>query len=174
MEHQVQTGVDLHSADETSSSASSLFHGGTLPTAWLGDDTDDGSLSSLETGEKTSSINDVKIAFEGRSDGPADANVQDLEHSQELDPSLSFQPGKAYEVRGSPGFVLHHIGECIPCLYHTRKADGCRKGDDCDHCHLCNVSEAKRRRNRNQLEAHKAHRRAARREATRESKASDS
>ena len=32
MEHQVHTGVDLHSADETSSSASSLFHGDTLPT----------------------------------------------------------------------------------------------------------------------------------------------
>ena len=151
-----------------------FFMGGTLPTAWLGDATDDGSLSSPDTGEKTSSISDVKIAFDGRSDSPVEAKLQDLEHAQELDPTaagsfgLPFQPGKAYEVRGSPGFVLHHIGECSPCLYHTRKADGCRKGDD------CNVSEAKKRRNRNQLEAHKAHRRAARREATRESKASDS
>eukprot|EP00439_Symbiodinium_sp_Y106_P082266 s759_g21.t1 len=34
--------------------------------AWLGDATDDGSLSSPDTGEKTSSINDVKIAFDGR------------------------------------------------------------------------------------------------------------
>lgn len=51
--------------------------------------------------------------------------------------------------------TLHAQGRCAPCLYYTRKKDGCRKGDDCTHCHICSRQEAKRRRNRNHLEARK-------------------
>eukprot|EP00435_Cladocopium_sp_Y103_P004494 s2783_g1.t1 len=39
---------------------------------------------------------------------------------------------------------------CVPCLYFTRKEDGCRKGDACAHCHLCTPQEARTRRNRMQ------------------------
>ena len=174
--------MQLDSADdEVSSSASSIFLGGKLPTVWLGDD-DDGSLSSLHTDGKTSDRKDIKSVFDGRSESPVDDKHQELERSQELDPAaarsiaLRFQHGEAYEVRGSAGFVLHQIGQCMPCLYHTRKADGCHKGDNCDHCHFCTKREAKTRRNRIQLEAHKAQRRASRASgnAAGESKGSDS
>lgn len=51
--------------------------------------------------------------------------------------------------------TLHAQGRCAPCLFYTRKKDGCRKGDDCEHCHICSKQEAKRRRNKNQCEARK-------------------
>mmetsp|Transcript_103514 Transcript_103514/g.144189 ORF Transcript_103514/g.144189 Transcript_103514/m.144189 type:complete len:122 (+) Transcript_103514:78-443(+) len=43
---------------------------------------------------------------------------------------------------------LHLRGECRPCLFFSRKADGCRKGNGCDHCHLCTAAEVKKRVNR--------------------------
>mmetsp|Transcript_5348 Transcript_5348/g.12279 ORF Transcript_5348/g.12279 Transcript_5348/m.12279 type:complete len:181 (+) Transcript_5348:26-568(+) len=52
--------------------------------------------------------------------------------------------------------ILHLNGQCTPCLFFTRKADGCRKGDACEHCHLCTAEEARKRRNRMVLEARKA------------------
>mmetsp|Transcript_13510 Transcript_13510/g.32076 ORF Transcript_13510/g.32076 Transcript_13510/m.32076 type:complete len:95 (+) Transcript_13510:87-371(+) len=41
---------------------------------------------------------------------------------------------------------MHRAGLCVPCLFFTQKADGCRKGDTCSHCHLCDASEAAARR----------------------------
>ncbi|CAJ1424871.1 unnamed protein product [Effrenium voratum] len=52
----------------------------------------------------------------------------------------------------------HRSGRCDPCLFFTRKADGCHKGDACAHCHICTWDEAKRRKNRLRLEQRKARR----------------
>eukprot|EP00931_Biecheleriopsis_adriatica_P057450 TRINITY_DN34076_c0_g2_i1.p1 TRINITY_DN34076_c0_g2~~TRINITY_DN34076_c0_g2_i1.p1 ORF type:complete len:209 (+),score=32.10 TRINITY_DN34076_c0_g2_i1:41-667(+) len=39
----------------------------------------------------------------------------------------------------------HFAGTCKPCAY-LRKADGCRRGRDCDFCHLCPGNEIKKRK----------------------------
>mmetsp|Transcript_128122 Transcript_128122/g.304171 ORF Transcript_128122/g.304171 Transcript_128122/m.304171 type:complete len:192 (-) Transcript_128122:151-726(-) len=57
---------------------------------------------------------------------------------------------------------LHRLGRCLPCLFHTRKGDGCRLGVDCTYCHLCTPAEAKKRRNRISYEKKKQNRAAAR------------
>ncbi|CAJ1337734.1 unnamed protein product [Effrenium voratum] len=41
---------------------------------------------------------------------------------------------------------MHVAGLCVPCLFHSSKADGCRKGDACSHCHFCSRSEVSHRR----------------------------
>lgn len=38
----------------------------------------------------------------------------------------------------------HVRGECRPCAYFRHKADGCRQGDDCPFCHLCDHDAIKR------------------------------
>ncbi|CAJ1460498.1 unnamed protein product [Effrenium voratum] len=43
---------------------------------------------------------------------------------------------------------LHRTGQCKPCIFLYRKADGCRMGDSCTHCHLCTEREMKQRKNR--------------------------
>mmetsp|Transcript_52689 Transcript_52689/g.96441 ORF Transcript_52689/g.96441 Transcript_52689/m.96441 type:complete len:234 (+) Transcript_52689:84-785(+) len=43
--------------------------------------------------------------------------------------------------RGSEG---HLNGQCKPCAYFWSQADGCRRGDDCDFCHLCDSSAMKK------------------------------
>ncbi|CAJ1360902.1 unnamed protein product [Effrenium voratum] len=48
---------------------------------------------------------------------------------------------------------LHRIGQCVPCFFSARKADGCRKGSDCTHCHLCTVQDLKRRKRQLQAQA---------------------
>merc|ERR1712217_725042 len=40
----------------------------------------------------------------------------------------------------------HSRGECKPCAYFMHKADGCRQGNDCQFCHLCDKGEGKKRR----------------------------
>ena len=42
----------------------------------------------------------------------------------------------------------HRAGNCRPCIFFRRKADGCQRGDACSHCHFCTQKEAKRRRNK--------------------------
>lgn len=39
---------------------------------------------------------------------------------------------------------LHSRGECRPCAYFAFKKDGCRMGDDCEFCHLCDRSQVRR------------------------------
>jgi len=39
---------------------------------------------------------------------------------------------------------LHIRGECRPCAYFAFKKDGCRMGDDCEFCHLCDRSQVRR------------------------------
>mmetsp|Transcript_48928 Transcript_48928/g.126160 ORF Transcript_48928/g.126160 Transcript_48928/m.126160 type:complete len:123 (+) Transcript_48928:84-452(+) len=35
---------------------------------------------------------------------------------------------------------------CRPCAYFKLKADGCRKGSDCEFCHDCSMKDIRRRR----------------------------
>eukprot|EP00438_Fugacium_kawagutii_P036372 Skav223638 [mRNA] locus=scaffold46:319985:337811:+ [translate_table: standard] len=42
----------------------------------------------------------------------------------------------------------HLRGTCRPCLFYTRKADGCRKGNDCSHCHFCTRTQLHSKTNR--------------------------
>ncbi|CAE7850800.1 unnamed protein product [Symbiodinium sp. KB8] len=42
----------------------------------------------------------------------------------------------------------HNNGRCFPCIFFSLKGNGCRKGDDCTHCHVCRPHEIRRRRNR--------------------------
>ncbi|CAE7225994.1 unnamed protein product, partial [Symbiodinium necroappetens] len=42
----------------------------------------------------------------------------------------------------------HCAKTCRPCIFIHRKADGCRKGNLCSHCHFCTPEEAKRRQKR--------------------------
>eukprot|EP00929_Paragymnodinium_shiwhaense_P047562 TRINITY_DN2411_c0_g1_i1.p1 TRINITY_DN2411_c0_g1~~TRINITY_DN2411_c0_g1_i1.p1 ORF type:complete len:136 (-),score=37.65 TRINITY_DN2411_c0_g1_i1:765-1172(-) len=39
---------------------------------------------------------------------------------------------------------LHQRGECRPCAYFAFKKDGCRMGDECEYCHLCDRSDIRR------------------------------
>eukprot|EP00929_Paragymnodinium_shiwhaense_P123671 TRINITY_DN977_c0_g1_i1.p2 TRINITY_DN977_c0_g1~~TRINITY_DN977_c0_g1_i1.p2 ORF type:complete len:140 (-),score=31.60 TRINITY_DN977_c0_g1_i1:534-953(-) len=39
---------------------------------------------------------------------------------------------------------LHAKGECRPCAYFAFKKDGCRMGEDCEFCHLCDRSQVRR------------------------------
>jgi hypothetical protein len=43
---------------------------------------------------------------------------------------------------GSSG---HDAGTCKPCIWYWRQG-GCRRGDDCEHCHLCDAQEIRRRK----------------------------
>mmetsp|Transcript_120928 Transcript_120928/g.342041 ORF Transcript_120928/g.342041 Transcript_120928/m.342041 type:complete len:165 (-) Transcript_120928:63-557(-) len=38
----------------------------------------------------------------------------------------------------------HLLGQCKPCAYFLHKADGCRWGEDCQFCHLCDRYAIKR------------------------------
>ncbi|CAJ1440214.1 unnamed protein product [Effrenium voratum] len=58
------------------------------------------------------------------------------------------------------GRRLHEAGSCNPCLFFTRKKDGCWRGEACDHCHICSRDEAKIRRNRLTGQARRARRQA--------------
>lgn len=46
----------------------------------------------------------------------------------------------------SSGAQAHALGQCTPCAYFWYKKDGCRKGDECQFCHLCQKGEIKRRK----------------------------
>eukprot|EP00931_Biecheleriopsis_adriatica_P082723 TRINITY_DN56173_c0_g1_i1.p1 TRINITY_DN56173_c0_g1~~TRINITY_DN56173_c0_g1_i1.p1 ORF type:complete len:198 (+),score=43.37 TRINITY_DN56173_c0_g1_i1:61-594(+) len=41
---------------------------------------------------------------------------------------------------------LHNAGLCRPCSYFCFKPDGCRMGDSCEFCHLCDMKQAKERK----------------------------
>ena len=58
----------------------------------------------------------------------------------------------------------HNQGRCFPCLFFTSRGDGCRKGDDCTHCHVCRPHEIRRRRNHIAAERKAARKAAARRQ----------
>eukprot|EP00929_Paragymnodinium_shiwhaense_P009064 TRINITY_DN113108_c0_g1_i1.p1 TRINITY_DN113108_c0_g1~~TRINITY_DN113108_c0_g1_i1.p1 ORF type:complete len:141 (+),score=30.38 TRINITY_DN113108_c0_g1_i1:83-505(+) len=39
---------------------------------------------------------------------------------------------------------LHAKGKCRPCAYYAFKKDGCRMGESCEFCHLCDRSQVRR------------------------------
>ncbi|CAE8693734.1 unnamed protein product [Polarella glacialis] len=47
----------------------------------------------------------------------------------------------------------HRLGLCEPCIYFACKPGGCRKGDECNWCHFCDVDTAKSRRRQLRAEA---------------------
>lgn len=57
-------------------------------------------------------------------------------------------PSKLDQLDQLDQLDLHIRGECRPCLFFTRKADGCRKGDQCEHCHYCTAAETRKKLNR--------------------------
>merc|ERR1712070_233929 len=42
--------------------------------------------------------------------------------------------------------AAHMAGTCHPCFYNLKKADGCRKGADCEFCHLCPQGSVQKKR----------------------------
>lgn len=40
----------------------------------------------------------------------------------------------------------HWKGNCKPCAYFHNKADSCRRGADCEFCHICRPEELKRQK----------------------------
>ena len=60
----------------------------------------------------------------------------------------------------------HRAGLCTPCLFYTRKSDGCRLGEACAFCHLCSPEQASRRRNHLLWQRRKEKRKASQQEAS--------
>eukprot|EP00441_Pelagodinium_beii_P038451 CAMPEP_0197632016 /NCGR_PEP_ID=MMETSP1338-20131121/8969_1 /TAXON_ID=43686 ORGANISM="Pelagodinium beii, Strain RCC1491" /NCGR_SAMPLE_ID=MMETSP1338 /ASSEMBLY_ACC=CAM_ASM_000754 /LENGTH=178 /DNA_ID=CAMNT_0043203563 /DNA_START=52 /DNA_END=588 /DNA_ORIENTATION=+ len=63
-------------------------------------------------------------------------------------PSIS--PRSSLDAMGGQGsdelqemIISHSLGGCKPCSYFHFKEDGCRLGDACSFCHLCEPEEAK-------------------------------
>lgn len=46
---------------------------------------------------------------------------------------------------GSSSYEAHLKGECKPCAYFWAQADGCRRGNDCDFCHLYHPDAKKKK-----------------------------
>jgi len=40
----------------------------------------------------------------------------------------------------------HWKGTCRPCAYFHNKADSCRRGEDCEFCHICRPEELRRQK----------------------------
>mmetsp|Transcript_8233 Transcript_8233/g.14605 ORF Transcript_8233/g.14605 Transcript_8233/m.14605 type:complete len:143 (+) Transcript_8233:38-466(+) len=57
--------------------------------------------------------------------------------------------------------VAHAENRCKPCAYFSKKEDGCRRGDDCEFCHLCGKDEAKQRKKIQQQQLRLAKKRAS-------------
>mmetsp|Transcript_98839 Transcript_98839/g.176060 ORF Transcript_98839/g.176060 Transcript_98839/m.176060 type:complete len:181 (+) Transcript_98839:60-602(+) len=56
---------------------------------------------------------------------------------------VSIKSQSLYEGVVSKGSLLHGLGDCKPCSYFAFKEDGCRKGADCEFCHLCTQDEVR-------------------------------
>eukprot|EP00440_Ansanella_granifera_P007235 gb/GFBE01007839.1/.p1 GENE.gb/GFBE01007839.1/~~gb/GFBE01007839.1/.p1 ORF type:complete len:152 (+),score=26.98 gb/GFBE01007839.1/:1-456(+) len=53
-------------------------------------------------------------------------------------------PEKRIESNNAGKMLTAHVkGDCTPCAYFHFKSDGCRKGDSCEFCHLCDKDTAK-------------------------------
>ena len=60
----------------------------------------------------------------------------------------------------------HRAGVCTPCLFYTRKSDGCRLGEACPFCHFCSAEQASRKRNHLLWQRRKEKRKASQQEAS--------
>eukprot|EP00931_Biecheleriopsis_adriatica_P074739 TRINITY_DN48743_c0_g1_i1.p1 TRINITY_DN48743_c0_g1~~TRINITY_DN48743_c0_g1_i1.p1 ORF type:complete len:267 (+),score=58.37 TRINITY_DN48743_c0_g1_i1:41-841(+) len=69
----------------------------------------------------------------------------------------SFSAPAVLSVKADP--PAHDSRNCKPCLYYYSKADGCRRGDACEFCHLCprgaaqQLKREKRRKHRAEAKA---------------------
>mmetsp|Transcript_16148 Transcript_16148/g.46175 ORF Transcript_16148/g.46175 Transcript_16148/m.46175 type:complete len:189 (+) Transcript_16148:144-710(+) len=54
-------------------------------------------------------------------------------------------PGKLMDLEfrtKHPAMEIAHLnGSCKPCAYFKKKGDGCRQGEACQFCHLCDENE---------------------------------
>lgn len=55
------------------------------------------------------------------------------------------EEAKIVEVRND-NEVKHQSGDCQPCAYFAFKSFKCSKGNDCEFCHLCTKSKARKRK----------------------------
>lgn len=70
-----------------------------------------------------------------------DASSGSLKKPYPMDPST----GASSDVSMN-GTQAHAIGQCTPCAYFWYKKDGCRLGEECKFCHLCQKGEIKKRK----------------------------
>mmetsp|Transcript_39877 Transcript_39877/g.95148 ORF Transcript_39877/g.95148 Transcript_39877/m.95148 type:complete len:148 (+) Transcript_39877:47-490(+) len=57
-------------------------------------------------------------------------------------------PETAAAAQLADSLALHRSGKCLPCIFSSRMADGCRLGDQCPRCHICTLKEMKSQRRR--------------------------
>jgi hypothetical protein len=98
--------------------------------------------STKEDAEAASSVSSDTSSSHGsqRVDWP-DTDEEDMGPSREQS-EVSLEEKVAMH-RGSEA---HAIGQCVPCAYFWYKKDGCRLGENCKFCHLCNKGEVKKRK----------------------------
>jgi len=97
--------------------------------------------SCLQAGEKYSMDVPVKNTFIqfGTSLQPV--------RSRSSPAKLLTVPFGTRQKRGQQQALNDHIkGLCRPCAYYWGKEDGCRRGNECSFCHLCDHGELRRRR----------------------------
>jgi len=57
------------------------------------------------------------------------------------------QPQAVVEIKMTAAVMAKHVsGDCNPCAYYMIMADGCRNGENCNFCHLCDRAEIKRQK----------------------------
>jgi len=59
---------------------------------------------------------------------------------------IALMPSHGEPEHNINGPQAHALGQCTPCAYFWYKGDGCRKGEECEMCHLCPKGEIKRRK----------------------------
>jgi len=62
---------------------------------------------------------------------------------QSAPPHMQKQP---FQTKWPEHEAKHIRGECKPCAYYFKKADGCRLGAQCGFCHLCPEGAMKARK----------------------------
>jgi hypothetical protein len=98
--------------------------------------------STKEDAEPTPSVSsDTSSSHESQRIDWADTDGEDMDPRTEQ-PEVSLEEKVAMHG-GSEG---HAIGKCVPCAYFWYKKDGCRLGENCKFCHLCNKGEVKKRK----------------------------
>lgn len=76
----------------------------------------------------------------------AQGPVQGSVHFDETVPELFPADADSGKGNGMTGVQAHALGQCIPCAYFWYKKDGCRLGEECKFCHLCQKGEIKKRK----------------------------
>jgi len=92
-----------------------------------------------ERGTVAMQLEDAVVA-----DGQFD-NGKPQERTAEVLPTGMPEP-PMMSSEGTAMELTHARGECRPCAYFWRKADGCRKGSDCPFCHICDQDAVKRKK----------------------------